>query len=299
MNSLTEIGEFGLIKRFKKSIKLDSSVIKGSGDDCAVIKFNKDNYLLFTCDMIVEGVDFIPRDSAYLIGRKAVAISISDIAACAGLPRYCLVSLGLPKNYSLEFIDKLFKGMSDLAREYKINIVGGDLSKAKYLTIDVSMLGMVEKKRLVLRSGAKKGDIIFVTGSLGGSIRGKHLKFIPRIKEARFLVKNFQVNAMMDISDGLVQDIGHILEESQVGAIVYEDLIPLSKETRNLDEALHMGEDFELIFTLSCKEAKKLIAKKINDFKPIGEIVDKKYGLRLIDTRGREKIVAPRGFRHF
>lgn len=299
MTSLTKIGEFGLIKRFKKSIRLDSSVIKGSGDDCAVIEFNKDNYLLFTCDMLVEDVDFIPRDSAYLIGRKAVAISVSDIAACGGIPRYCLISLGLPKNSSVAFIDKLFKGMSELAREYKINIVGGDLSKAKYLTIDVSMLGRVEKKFLVLRSGAKKGDIIFVTGKLGGSIRGKHLKFIPRIKEARFLVKNFQVNAMMDISDGLAQDLGQILEESRAGAIVYESLIPLSKEARDLDEALYMGEDFELIFTLPRKEAQKLMAKKSNDFKPIGEIVDKKYGLRLIDTMGREKIVKPRGFKHF
>ncbi len=296
---LRDIGEFGLIKRFKKSIKLDSSVIKGTGDDCAVIKFNKDNYLLFTCDMIVEDVDFSSKDKPELIGRKAIAVSTSDIAACAGLPHYCLVSLGLPKNSSVAFIDRLFKGMSNLAKQYKINIVGGDLSKARRLTIDVSMLGIVEKKNLVLRSTAKERDIIFVTGSLGGAIRGKHLNFIPRVKEARFLVKNFKVNAMMDISDGLAQDLRHILEESRVGALIYEDLIPLSGQARNLDEALYMGEDFELVFTLSCREAKKLMGKNIADFKPIGEIVDKKYGLRLVDKRGKGKIIRPRGFRHF
>jgi len=300
MNMLVDkIGEFGLIERFKKAIKLDSSVIKGTGDDCAVLKFNKDRYQLFTCDMIVEGVDFTRRDNPYLIGRKAIAVSASDIAACAGLPRYCLISLGMPQKTSIEFIDKLFKGMFELAGQYKINIVGGDLSQAKRLVIDVSMLGVVEKKFLVLRSGAKIGDIIFVTGELGGSIRGKHLKFIPRIKEARFLAKNFKLNSMIDISDGLAQDLGHILEESRCGALIYEDLVPLSRQARDLDEALFMGEDFELLFTLSRKEAKKIIKKRITNFKPIGEITQRRCGLRIIDRRGREKIIRPQGFRHF
>jgi len=293
------LGEFGLIDRIKKLIKTDASVIKGTGDDCAVIKFSKDKYMLFTCDMLVEGVDFTGKESPYLVGRKAIAVSISDIAACAGLPRYCLVSLGVPKNSSVEFIDKLIKGMSRLARKYGINIVGGDISRSRQLTIDVSMLGIVEKKNLILRSGAKIGDIIFVTGKLGGSILGKHLRFIPRLKEARSLVKNFRVNSMIDISDGLTQDLGHILEESSTGAIIYEDLIPISKQARNLNDALYWGEDFELLFTLSAFEAKKLYRKKLTGFKPIGEIVDKKYGLRLMDKRGKEKFIKPKGFQHF
>jgi thiamine-monophosphate kinase len=232
---ITKIGEFGLIERFRKQIKTDTTVVKGSGDDCAVLKFNKDKYLLFTCDMLVEGVDFRPNERPYLIGRKSVAVSISDIAACAGIPYYCLVSLGLPKETSIDFADKLFKGMLDIAKKFKINIVGGDLSHAGQLVIDVSMLGIVEKKYLVLRNGAKVGDIIFVTGSLGGSIQGKHLKFTPRLKEARYLVKNFKVNSMIDISDGLAQDLGHILGQSKVGAIIYEDLIPRDKKARKLN----------------------------------------------------------------
>ncbi len=296
---IKNIGEFGLIDRIKKLIKTDASVVKGPGDDCAVIKFSKDKYMLFTCDMIVEGVDFTAKERPYLVGRKAIAVSISDIAACAGLPRYCLVSLGVPKNSSLEFIDKLIKGMFHFARKYGINIVGGDISRARQLTINVSMLGIVEKKNLILRSGAKIGDIIFVTGKLGGSILGKHLSFTPRIKEARFLVKNFRVNSMIDISDGLTQDLGHILEESLKGAIIYEDLIPISKQARNLHDALYWGEDFELLFTVSAYEAKKLYRKKLTGFKPIGEIVDKKYGLRLVDERGKEKIIKPKGFQHF
>ena len=296
---ISKLGEFGLIDRIKKLIKTDASVVKGPGDDCAVIKFSKDKYMLFTSDMLVEGVDFTGKDRPYLIGRKAIAVSVSDIAACAGLPRYCLVSVGLPKNTSVDFIDKLNKGMFHFAKKYGINIVGGDISRARQLTIDVSMLGIVEKKNLALRNGAKIGDIIFVTGKLGGSILGKHLRFTPRLKEARFLVKNFRVNSMIDISDGLTQDLGHILEESSAGAIIYEDLIPISKQARNLNDALYWGEDFELLFTVSAYEAKKLYRKKLTGFKPIGEIVDKKYGLRLVDKRSRDKIIKPKGFQHF
>lgn len=296
---LSKLGEFGLIKRLSKPLKTDSSVIKGSGDDCAVLKFDKDSYQLFTCDMLVEGVDFTRKDTPYLIGRKALAVSISDIAACGGLPRHCLVSLGIRPNICVEFIDKLFKGMRDIAGKYRINITGGDISRAAGLTIDLSMLGIVEKKYLALRSGAKKGDIIFVTGKLGGSIRGKHLKFIPRLEEARFLVKNFKVSAMIDVSDGLSQDLGQILEQSKAGAVIYEDLIPLSKDCRNLRDALYMGEDFELLFTLPPKDAKNIPSSAFSGFKPIGRILDKRYGLRLISKLNKEKFIKPKAFRHF
>lgn len=295
---LSKLGEFGLIERFKKSIKLDSTVVKGTGDDCAVLKFNKGKYQLFSCDMLVEGIDFHPNEKPYLIGRKSLAVSISDIAACGGLPRYCLVSLGVTKRTSVEFTDKFLKGMLDLAKEFKINIVGGDLTRSGQLVVDVSILGVVEKRNLILRSGAKEGDIIFVTGRLGGSISGKHLKFIPRVKEARFLVRNFKINAMIDISDGLTQDLGHILQESKVGANIYEDLIPLSKEARNLEDALYSGEDFELLFTVSPGEAKKIIKRRLASFKPIGEIT-KRNKLILVDKKGKENIINPKGFRHF
>lgn len=297
--SITKLGEFGLIERFKKAIKTDSSVIKASGDDCAVLAFDKNNYQLFTCDMLVDRVDFTKKDDPYLVGRKALAVSISDIAACAGLPRYCLVSVGLPKKTNVGFADSFFKGMLDLAREYKINIVGGDLSSSTRLTVDVSMLGIVEKKYLVLRSGAKIGDIIFVTGSFGGSIFGKHLKFIPRIKEARFLVRNFKVNSMIDISDGLAQDLWHILKESGVGAAIFETLIPISKQSKSLEDALYSGEDFELLFTMPRDEARRLLKKNPLHFKSIGEVVDKKYGLRLVNKKGKQISIKPKGFCHF
>ena len=297
--NLNKIGEFGLIKKIRKMIRLDASVIRGSGDDCAVISFNKDKYLLLTCDMIVEGVDFFSGERPYLIGRKALGISISDIAACAGTPKYALVSMGLPEGMSVEYVERIVKGMLDLARKFKINIVGGDISKADKLVIDVSLLGFVKKRNLVLRSGAKAGDIIFVTGGLGGSIKGKHLRFLPRIKEAKKLAENFKINSMIDISDGLCADLGHILEMSKVGAVIFESMIPVSKDAGTLNEALYSGEDFELLFTASKKEAQRLIKSRIAYAKPIGEIVAKKRGLILVDRNNLKKNLRPKGYKHF
>ncbi|MEW6008989.1 MAG: thiamine-phosphate kinase [Candidatus Omnitrophota bacterium] len=296
---INKIGEFGLIERIRKTIPLDSLVVKGSGDDCAVIKFKRDKFLLFTCDMIVQDVDFTSKTNPYLVGRKALAVSISDIAACAGIPKYAVVSVGLPKFFTVEKADRVIKGLLDLAKKYKINIVGGDISKAPKLTLDVSLLGEVEKKYLALRSGAKVGDVIFVSGSLGGSILGKHLTFSPRLKEARFLVKNFKVNSMIDISDGLAADLGHILKESGVGAVIYEKLIPRSRQAKDLEDCLYSGEDFELLFTLSAKFAKRLIKRRLKQFSAIGEIVDKRFSFRLVDKNCKERIIKPKGFRHF
>ena len=296
---ITQLGEFGLIERIKAKIATDSSVKKGTGDDCAVLAYDKDKYLLFTCDMVLEGLDFKHQEDPYLVGRKAIAVSLSDIAACGGMPRHCLVSLGMPKNSTTKFLDRLMAGMLSQVREYKLNLVGGDLSRTDKLIIDVSMLGIVEKKRLVLRSGARIGDIIFVSAPLGGSIRGKHLKFTPRIKEARRLTQRFKINSMIDISDGLAQDLSHILKESNVGAFIYERLIPLDKEAQNLEDALFMGEDFELLFTLAGKEARRLLSLRQNIFLPIGEIVEKKYNLRLVDQKGRPRTLRIKGFRHF
>ena len=296
---IKQLGEFGLIERFRRLIKTDSSVVVGSGDDCAVLRLDKSSYQLFTCDMLVEDVDFTLKDKPYLIGRKAIAVSLSDIAACSGEPRYCVISLGLPKNTPLKFVDELFKGMRDISRKYKVNIAGGDLSRSSKIIIDVSMLGWVEKKSLALRSGAKPGDIIFMTGKINGPASGKHLKFTPRVKEARFLARNFKINSMIDISDGLAQDLGHILNRNAVGAVIYENLIPLGKGARNLSVALHSGEEFELLFTLSRPEARKLLEKGSAEFNPIGEIREKKYGFKLIDKKEELINIAPKGFRHF
>ncbi|MBP7216407.1 MAG: thiamine-monophosphate kinase [Candidatus Omnitrophica bacterium] len=293
------VGEFGLIKRFCAQITSDASVKQGPGDDCAVLAFNKQKYLLFTCDMIVEGQDFTRDDPAHLIGRKALAISISDIAACGGIPRHAVVSLGLPAATSLKFVDNMFKGMRALAKKFSINIVGGDISKAHEVVIDVSMLGEVEKEHLVLRRGAKPGDIFFVTGPLGGTIKGKHLDFTPRLEVSRFLVSHFSVHAMIDISDGLVQDLKHILKASGIGARIDTRLIPVSLEAGDLDDALTGGEDFELLFALSRKDARKLLKNNPFHCQSIGEAVEKKYGCTFTGWHADRLSCLKKGFQHF
>ena len=296
---LKNIGELGLIKQIRKTVKVSSSVVKGIGDDCAVVNFSKNRYMLLTCDMIVEDVDFKIKDSPFWIGHKSLACSISDIASMGGIPKYALVSLGLPKDLSVNFIRQLYRGINNTAGKFNIDIVGGDISRAGGLTIDISMVGFIEKKHLTLRSNAKVNDIIFVTGKLGAASSGRHLTFMPRLKESRYLVENYKINAMIDISDGLLKDLNHILEESSVGACVYQWLIPLYRKQDNFLKAISRGEDFELLFTSSAREARRLIASGKRIYTLIGQILPKNYGLRLITKRFKEEKVKPLGFLHF
>jgi len=294
---ITELGEFGLIKRIESWLRYkDPSIIKGIGDDCAVIEFDKERYMLLSSDMLVEGVDFTKDTPFYLIGRKAMGEVLSDIAAKAGIPRYALVSLGLPKDMDLDSVNKLYKGFKFWMERFNFKIVGGDISKADKLVIDISVVGFVDKQNLILRSGARINDIIFITGSLGKP--KKEFYFVPRIKEAEYLVKNFRVNSMIDISDGLIQDLNHILEQSKVGAVIYEKLIPYNRN-RDIGEVLTQGEEFELLFTLPVKEAKRLIATQNKLYQGIGQIVSSEYGLRLIDRNFKERKVKIEGFQHF
>ncbi len=296
---IRQIGEFGLIERIARRLEPGGDVVVGPGDDCAVVKFDSRHYQLLTCDMLVEGVDFTAGDDPRLIGRKAIAVSLSDIAACAGLPKQCLVSLGLPRNSPVAFIDKLTAGMLAVCRKYGVSLVGGDLSRSEKIVIDVSMTGLVGKKRLALRGGARAGDMLFVTGALGGSRAGKQFNFTPRVREAQLLTRACAVHAMIDISDGLAQDLGHILAASSAGAVLYESLIPLSANARGVDSALYDGEDFELLFAVSRANARKLIKSYLKYFKPVGEVTDKSRGLRLVDRKNKERPIPARGYRHF
>ncbi|MDD5527074.1 MAG: thiamine-phosphate kinase, partial [Candidatus Omnitrophica bacterium] len=166
-NTLARLGEFGLIRRLTKGLKADASVAVGPGDDCAAIRVSAKEYLLLTADMLVEGVDFLAGERPELVGRKALAVSLSDIAACGGTPRYALVSLGIPAACPYDRVAAIFNGMKRLAGRYNVNIVGGDISRCAKLVLNISVAGFAAKGRLVTRSGAKPGDVIFVSGSLG------------------------------------------------------------------------------------------------------------------------------------
>jgi len=302
---LKKLGEAELIERLAKNFKAGRNVVKGIGDDCAVIRISNKKYLLFTIDMLLEDVDFKLKEAApYQIGWKSLACGLSDIASMGGVAKYAVVSLGLPGKLSVEFIDGIYRGIKALAKKFDVEIVGGDTNSSKKLVIDVAVIGFVEPNKLTLRSGAKPGDIICVTGVLGGSDKSKrHLTFVPRLNEARSLVKNFRITSMIDISDGLSTDLNHIAEESGVGACVYEKLIPLSKDAKNVSAALNEGEDFELLFTLPLREARRLARNGLgsNSVKitQIGEILDKKIGVTIITPDGRVKDLESRGFSHF
>ncbi len=300
MKALRQIGEFGLIERIAKKIKADRSVICGIGDDAAVIAYTQDKYLLFTTDMLVEGVHFTHKAATFTqIGRKSLAVNISDIAAMGGLPKYAVISTGLPKELPLRTVDEIMRGINSLAKEYGINIVGGDTVRANKIVLCVSLLGEVKRRNLTLRSGAKVGDLIFVTGSLGGSRRLKQFNFIPRVKEAQEIIKRFRPTAMIDTSDGLAGDLQRIIEQSKIGAIIFEQLIPISRAA-SLQNALYEGEDFELLFTISLDSARKFYKRKEKfPITCIGKIVEKKRGLTIIDKEAKVFSLKQKAFKHF
>lgn len=297
---LARLGEFNLIDRISKGIKLSGDVIRGIGDDAAVLKYTKDKYLLYTCDMMLEGRHFVRAAGGYLAGKKALSVNISDIAAMGGTPKYAVISLGVPASLDLRYVDDLYRGIKDVAGRFKIDLVGGDTIASEKIIINITLIGEVEKKRVALRSGAKAGDLIFITGRIGGSFSGRHLDFTPRLKESLFLVKNFKINSMIDISDGLIADLGHILKSSKAGAIIYERQIPLSGKAKDFNSAVRSGEDFELVFTVPSRQGTSLIKKWPfrTRLSKIGKICSAS-DLCLIRKDGKKEKIKPEGYSHF
>ncbi|MFH1360242.1 MAG: thiamine-phosphate kinase [Candidatus Omnitrophota bacterium] len=299
--TLSKVGEFGLIELLSHFQFKTKGLIHGIGDDAAVVETSREGVLVLTTDMLIERIHFTKQMGAFAIGRKALACSLSDIAAMGTRPRWVLVSLGLPKNLSVDFVRKIYQGMNYWAKKFSASIIGGDIVENDKIIINVVCLGQAKKQEVVLRSGAQKGDQIFVTGPLGNSLKsGKHLWFNPRLEESQYLVKNFKPSAMIDISDGLAQDLSHILKESRVGAILGKEMILLNARS-SIQQALYDGEDFELIFTLSPQKAKKLMASKNKRFKfyLIGEITGRAGQLILRRKDGQEKQISAKGFTHF
>ncbi len=289
-------GEFGLIKDIAAVIgKPSKNVIKGIGDDTAVIDTGGKKYLLATTDTLIESVHFdMSYFSFYDLGWKALAVNLSDIASMGGVSRYALVSLGLTKKVKTKDVRALYKGMEALAKKYRVDIIGGDtVFSPEKISITVSVIGEAEKKKVLYRKGARPGDLIMVTGDFGSAVPGKNKKHLcpePRVLEGQIIAKNGRATAMMDCSDGLAFTIGEICRQSGTGADVREKLIPLSKGA-SLKQALYGGEDFELVFTCPPKFA-DIIADKVcsatgTAVSIIGNVVRKSEGVN-IDTKGFE-----------
>jgi len=301
---IRDISEIDLIRRLSKNFRLDKTVVKGPGDDAAVMKWTKDKYLLYTCDMTIEGVHFdLRKATPFQVGWKALGRNISDIGAMGGVPRYAVVSLAIGSGQKVRVADGICRGIKSIADRFGVNIVGGDMSVSKNIIIDVSLIGEVERKRLVLRSGAKIGDAILVTGSLGGSIKGKHLNFTPRVNEIRRILKKFKINSMIDVSDGLALDLNRVLKASMVGACIYESAIPLSKYAASVNNALYDGEDYELLFTMNAKDAKRLCRMSPSSIGApvsiIGEVTAKNDGYKIVKNCGKKEDMKVKGYLHF
>jgi thiamine-monophosphate kinase len=301
MTTLKDIGELAAIERITRLLPRRADIICGAGDDCAVVRPNrssKSDWLL-TSDAVIEEVHFARGTPPDLVGHKAIGRVLSDIAAMGGEPAWALIDLVAPAGTPVGTIDGIYRGATKLAARHKLAIVGGDMAKGRALELHVFAVGTVPRGRAVLRFGARLGDLVFVTGSLGGSRRRKHLDFEPRVKEGVFLRK--WATSMIDISDGLASDIGHIAEMSGVGVSLAEELIPLSASAgRSVDRALFDGEDFELLFTIPESKTKAFIRawKKAFNLKcsMIGVVTPHKGVIEFADTRRRLKRKA---YQHF
>lgn len=328
---LKEIGEFGFIDRIKAGCLIrEKDVIKAIGDDCCVFRTSGKLVSLLTTDMLVENIHFL-RDTIppFKLGRKIMAVNISDIAAMGGTPKEAVISIAVPDSIEVEYLDVLYDGMKEMAREFDVNLLGGNTtSEPEHLVINVALIGEAAEDEVLYRSGAKAGDIVFLSGPVGSSAAGldillnkrpvdtfcellnAHYDPYPQIRAGRIIAGLKLAHSLIDVSDGVASDLGHICDESGVGAIIEEDKIPVSEmfkkyiEKYNLDFerlALHVGEDYVLLGTASGESAGFLArALKSQDcqFIVIGKITADP-GIKLAGRDGSSRQIRASGYNHF
>ncbi|QDT33043.1 thiamine-phosphate kinase [Thalassoglobus polymorphus] len=273
MNAYSESRpEFDFIDWIKKQVTLRPEVKLGIGDDAAILSHQPNREWVTAIDVITEGVHFTSETPPELIGRKALAINLSDIAAMAADPVAVFLGIVLPKSCGRAYAEQLYAGIFEMANEYELSIAGGDTNSwSGPLVLNVTVMGTVEQGKAILRSGANAGDWIFVTGPLGGSLAsGRHLTFEPKLKEAKILAQHFHITSMLDLSDGLASDARHIASQSGVGMIVdtqslpiHTDVNPDLPEAERVQHAMSDGEDFELLLTVSPEEGERLLSEGI------------------------------------
>ena len=284
----------------------------GPGDDAAVLDMARTGQCMVTVDLLTSGVDFVLHEvDARRVGRKALAVNLSDIAAMAGRPLAAVVALALPKKGGMRLAVELYEGLLPLAEEFDVAIAGGDTNAWDGpLAISVTMLGEATDRGPLRRDGAKPADRILVTGSLGGSILGRHFDFQPRVKEVLLLAERYQLEAGIDISDGLSVDLSHLARESGLGVELRSDTIPIADDahrlaeqlcdgTTPLDHALCDGEDFELLLAVGPREAQRILSEQPLDV-PITDIghFTEQPGLRQTDAAGRTTRLEVSGWEH-
>jgi thiamine-monophosphate kinase len=302
------LGEFDYIDWVRKRTAANPRVPVGPGDDCAVVEPAPGVPWLVTTDMLMEGSHFVLAGAGpRRVGRKAMAVNLSDVAAMGGQPVAAVVSVALPRSGTQQLAQELYAGMRTLADEFGTAIVGGDTNIwAGALVLSVTLLGEPGPQGPILRSGARPGDWLVVTGPLGGSLLGKHLDFTPRVREALALQEHARIHAMIDVSDGLAADVNHLCVESRVGAVLHAESIPIGEAARQmtdtrtpLEHALGDGEDFELAFAVAADDGARLVRTQPVagiTLHHVGEFVDN-CGLAIIEN-GRQRPLPPTGYVH-
>lgn len=331
---LTDIGEFGFINRISQGCLVrPERVVKAIGDDCAGMIPEGGQVALMTTDLLVERVHFLREaTTGFNLGHKALAVNLSDIAAMGGTPTEAFVSIAIPETCAIDYLDDVYKGMKSLAREFGVNILGGDTTRSKQdLIINIGVLGSVAQEEMLCRDNARVGDVICTTGCLGDSRAGLHLildgivpdsddmaalfkaHVLPRphVHEGRFLARSGAATAAIDISDGLSSDLNHIVGQSKVGARIHDDRLPVSDalsafcrrfEFDPVAFALAGGEDYILLVTVSARQVEAIQHRYLEKFgRPlhaIGEIT-RSGRIERVMPGGRISEVSPTGWDHF
>ena len=257
--TLADLGENRIVAALIRRLALGEDVRAGAGDDCAVIGRPRDaRWQLLKTDVVIEGVHFLPEEDPARVGWKALARAVSDIAAMGGSPGHALITLAARPETTVSRVEALYAGLRKAARKFGISIVGGETSTSPGpLFLNVALTGWVARTQCVFRSGGKPGDALYATGRLGGSIRGKHLDFMPRLAEARWLTAHFKIHAMMDLSDGVGADLSRLADASRCDFELLHDCLPLTPGC-TAAQAIADGEDYELLFALASRDAATL-----------------------------------------
>jgi thiamine-monophosphate kinase len=333
--TLRETGEFGLIHEIQRLFPaVDPSVLVGIGDDTAVLRPARGKLLLMTTDTLREGVHFLSEGSdLFSVGWKSLAVSLSDIAAMGGVPRFLLLSLALPVHLTEKGVRDLLRGILRISRIHRVSLIGGNISRSIHgISVDTTVIGETEPSALLRRSGAGVGDQIYVTGTLGDAAAGlsllrssgetpdgplsrrlvlRHRRPEPRLAVGRLLATRGLATSAIDISDGLLQDMGRICEQSGVGARIDARRIPLSGALKReaprlvrepLDLALSGGEDYELLFTVKPRNSARLesiAAAERFKVTRIGEIVRASEEVSVLHAGGEGRRAGAAGYDHF
>lgn len=295
--TLAQLGEPALVARLIKNLPRGSDLLVGPGDDCAVIGRPRDHrWTLLKTDCAIEQIHFRAEENPRRVGWKALCRSLSDIAAMGGEPRHALITVAAPRTLDVSRLAGLYAGLRKAAKRYGVGIAGGETARSPGpLFINVALSGTVERSRCILRSGGRPGDLLHVTGRLGSSLAGRHLDFLPRLIEARWLTAHFSIRAMIDLSDGLGADLPRLAAASGCGFELWPERVPRTQGA-SLEQALDDGEDYELLFAVRKGDAKQLQVswKKTFPRLPLTPI-----GILTRSGKGAPDIFTSHGFDHF